>query len=395
MQRSLTIGLIWSQFAAYHVDRCACVARRLAGRAEVLAVEVATRSETYAWEPSGEVAGARKITLFPGQSFDAVPPVRRYRAMLHAVRNCNVVCIGLSYAHFDAILLSWTLRLMGKRVIVFSDSKFEDFQRSAGFEFLKSAILSCYTGAIVAGRRQIEYFRFLGFRKRPVLPGYDGVDLDRIRAQAGGVLAPDGAAFDERSFVFVGRFVPKKNLFTLLEAYAIYASAAGASAHRLCLAGGGEQEAALKKAAHDLGVESMVDFPGFLDAAAVARLLSAALALILVSWEEQWGLVVNEALAFGLPVIASYEVGARDALVANLINGFVVESSKPADIARAMLELCNRETWERMVAASHQRAWMGDCGRLADSIELLVDPSSQDATERYERMMVEFSMGKN
>lgn len=395
MQCSLTVGLIWSQFAAYHVDRCEAVARRLAGRAEVIAVEVATTSETYAWEPSGDIAGARKVTLFPGQSFDAIPPFQRFRALLKAVRNCDVVCVGLSYAGMDAILLSWSLRLLGKRVIVFSDSKFDDFQRSVSFEFFKSAILAGYSDAIVAGRRQIEYFRFLGFRKRAVLPGYDGVDLERIRNQAGGIVAPAGADYDTRPFVFIGRFVPKKNLYTLIEGYAAYVAAAGDSPRRLCLAGGGEQEAGLRKAAIDLKVDGLVDFPGFLDSASVARVLSGALALILVSREEQWGLVVNEALAFGLPVIVSYEVGARDALVRNLYNGYVVESSKGEDIARAMLELCNRETWERMVAASHELAWMGHCDRLADAIELLVDPSSTGAAKNIQRMLAEFSMGTN
>ena len=357
-------------------------------------MEVATRSEIYAWEPSGNVSGARKITLFPGQSFEAVPAIRRYLAMLRAVRTCDVVCVGLSYAQIDAILLSWTLRLLGKRVIVFSDSKFDDRQRSVGFEVLKSIILSCYSGAIVAGRRQLDYFRFLGFRKRPVLPGYDTVDVERIRRQAGDDTSVR-ANFEARPFVFVGRFVAKKNLFTLLAAFAVYAAAAGPTPRRLCLVGGGEDEARLRQAANELGIGGLVDFPGFLDAPAVARALSGALALVLVSSEEQWGLVVNEALAVGLPVIVSFEVGSRDALVRNLVNGFVVESNNVDSIARAMHEICDRETWQRLAAASHQRAWLGDCGRLADAIELLVDPLSATAAEGNDRMMAEFAMGRN
>ena len=42
-----TIGLLWAQFAPYHIDRCEAVAERLAGKAEVLAVEVATGSAIY------------------------------------------------------------------------------------------------------------------------------------------------------------------------------------------------------------------------------------------------------------------------------------------------------------------------------------------------------------
>jgi hypothetical protein len=56
----------------------------------------------------------------------------------------------------------------------------------------------------------------------------------------------------------------------------------------------------------------MIDMPGFLASGAVAGLVSGALALILISTEEQWGLVVNEAVLLGLPVIVSEQVGACD-----------------------------------------------------------------------------------
>ena len=75
--KSRPVALLFAQFSAYHIDRCEAVARRFAGRAEVLAVEVATTSATYAWEVSGAVAGARKLTLFPGASYERVGWPRR------------------------------------------------------------------------------------------------------------------------------------------------------------------------------------------------------------------------------------------------------------------------------------------------------------------------------
>jgi len=384
------VGLIWSQFAAYHIDRCEAVARRLGGRCEVLAIEVATTSTLYAWAPSGEVAGARKITLFPGRSFDAISPWHRFRAMLRATRQCDTVCIGLSYAEPDAIGLSWILRLLGKRVIVFSESKFDDRRRSIWFELLKTIVLFGYGAAVVGGRRHLDYFRFLGFRSRPVLPGYDGVGLDRIRRQAGGTLAPQGTPFAERPFLFVGRFVEKKNLFALVEGYARYAQRAGDAARRMVLAGSGEDEAALRHRVAALGVADLVDFPGFLDAEAVSRALSGALALVLVSHEEQWGLVVNEALALGLPAIVSNEVGARDLLVRNLVNGFVVETGCAEGLAQAMFRMgSDAAAWQDMVAASHARAWLGDADRLADALETLLVPGNTETDGRLGRLMAE------
>jgi len=392
-QKKLSIGLIWSQFAAYHVDRCEAVARRFEGRAEVAAIEVATTSTDYAWEPSGGVAGARKITLFPGRSFDSIAALRRFVALLRATRHCDVVCIGLSYGLADAILLSWTLRLMGKRVIVFSESKFDDCQRSVWFEAAKAVVLRCYTGAIVGGRRHIDYFRFLRFGDRPLYPGYDSVGLARIREQGGGVLAPQGPDFETRPFIFVGRFVGKKNLPTLLEAYARYRSLAGAGARRLVLIGSGDEEPLLRRMGGDLGLADWVDFPGFLSASAVSRALSEAIALVLPSREEQWGLVVNEALAFGLPVIVTNEVGSRDLLVRNLLNGFVCESNCADSLARAMLACASdRERWTELVSHSHERAWMGDADRLADALELVLDPACAEPASRVAALMNELEL---
>jgi len=388
-----SIGLIWSQFAAYHIDRCEAVARRFSGRAQIVAVEVATTSTTYAWEPSGDITGAGKITLFPGQSYDSVSGWKRYLALLRAVRGCDTVCVGLSYAAVESILLSWTLRLMGKQLIVFSESKFDDRTRSVWTECGKSLVLRCYGAAVVGGRRHRDYFRFLRFLRRPVVPGYDVVGIERIRRQSGDELAPGGIPWASRQFLFVGRFVDKKNLLCLIEGYARYVATAGAYVRRLILVGSGEEEAAMRALAERHGIAEMIDFPGFLGAEAVSRALAGALALVLPSREEQWGLVVNEALALGLPAIVSGEVGSRDLLVRNLVNGFVIESNSPDGIARAMLQLSTDELcWRQMVDQSHARAWMGDSERLADALEFLLYTDNSEAAQRVARLTEEMEI---
>ena len=392
----ITIGLVWAQFAAYHIDRCEAVARRFHGRATVLAVEVATTSSDYAWEPSGHIAGTQKVTLFPGKSFDQLSSWQRFRATWTALRHCDWVCIGLSYAELSSILLVAMLRLTGSQVVVFSESKFDDRPRNAVGELVKRATLSFYSAAIVGATRHIAYFRMLGFRRRAVLPGYDGVGLDRIRVQGGGQLAPGGRSFELRDFVFVGRFVDKKNLPHLVESFACYVASAGAKAEgrarRLVLVGSGSEEPRLRAMIEALGLSDRVDFPGFLPAQAVSRILADALALVLPSVEEQWGLVVNEALAFGLPVIVSQQVGSRDALVRDGVNGHVVASDSVEQLAHAMLDIAgDRGRWEAMVAASHQRAWLGDCDRLADALELLIEPQNPSARANVDRFLAELA----
>ncbi len=376
------VALLWSQFAAYHVDRCEAVAARLAGRAEVIAVEVATTSTTYAWAPSGAVAGARKVTLFPGEAWERIAPLRRLVRQFALLRHCRMVCVGVGYNAPDIILLAWLLRLCGVDVVVLSESKFDDVPRRAGFELGKTLALLPYCAAVVGGLRHMAYFRFLGFRRRPVVPGYDSVNLARVLAQGGGVRAPGGLTHERRHFIFVGRFVEKKNLLDLIAGYSAYCTAAGASAHRLVLVGAGAQDPTIRARIAALGIAEQVDLPGFLPPEGVSRLLADALALVLVSTVEQWGLVVNEALAFHLPVIVSGAVGARDALVRNLVNGYVIEHGSVAGMAQAMAALMDETNWQRLVMGSRDLAWLGDTERFADAVQLLFDPQANDAAAR-------------
>jgi glycosyltransferase involved in cell wall biosynthesis len=349
----------------------------------VQAVEVATSSELYAWEPSGALAGAEKITLFPNERYEQIGSWRRFRAMLGTLRKSDVVLIGIAYADIPIIALSWLLPLFGVRVIMLNQSKHDDLPRSISFEWLKACTLWPYRAAIVGGLRQMAYRNFLSLRRIPVLPGYASVSARRVLAQAGGVQAPDGLPHGQRHFLCVSRFVPKKNMAELLDGYARYVEQAGATPRRLVLAGSGPLEAMLHARAEELGIAQLVDFTGWRSAAEVARMLGEALALVLVSRVEQWGLVVNEALAVGLPVIASTSVGACDALVRNLVNGYLVEPGSVEGISNAMAALANDEAhWRAMAEASRGLAWLGDAERFADAVECLTFAPAPDAEAR-------------
>ena len=386
-KNSPKIAIVFAQFGAYHIDRCNALARRFAGRADVTAVEVATSSSTYAWEVSGDVCGARKITLFPGESYESVGSLKRFWRQFNALWRCDTVLIGIGYNEADVIMLSWSLALFGVQVILLSESKFDDKPRRLSTELAKSLILAPYCAAVVGGHRHVAYLSFLGFHRRLVMPGYDTVDIGRVRAMGGGEAAPGGVGYAERHFIFVGRFVDKKNLVELVEGYALYAKNAGSKARRLVLIGAGPEELTIRERAKSLGITWLIDFPGFLGAAAVAKRLSQSLALVLPSAEEQWGLVVNEALAFGLPAIISPAVGSGDLLIRNLVNGFVIELGAPEGLASAMTALSEDEgRWRAMVKASNERAWLGDCERLADAAEALITPGNAQAAKRIAKV---------
>lgn len=378
------IALVWTQFAPYHIDRCEAVGERMTGRMDVLAVEVATSSHCYAWAPSGGVERARKITLFPDAVYEDIGMWRRLRAMWRTLRGCRAVFMGIPYSGHDVIVLSWLLRLVGVRVFMMSDSKFDDMHRNVWFELVKSLLLSAYRGALVAGRRQVAYLHFLRFRQRPVLMGYDVVSGDRLRGLAARARAARPLRWEERDFLFVGRFVAKKRLLPLIEAYAAYVAQAGEGARRLVLAGSGPEEPAMRARIAELGLEDRVVFTGFLQEEAVAAAMDRALALLLVSIEEQWGLVVNEAVSLGLPVIVSAQAGASDLLARNLVNGYVVQPGDHEGLAAALQAMAwDEPRWNAKAEQSRALAWRGECGCFADAVELLIDPAAEPAGTRY------------
>ena len=389
------IALIWERYLVNRDDRAAALAERLEGRAEVLAIEVATTTDLYAdFPPSGPVGKAIKQTLFPGRSFDDVKPWRRFLAMFRAVSGCKIVCIGVPYSKPDVLLLVWVLRLLGKKVALASVSKFDDYPRTSGFEFAKRLALAGFHTVIVPGVRSLEYYRFLGFRRSRLLFGGNSISIERVRSQAASALDKTPIPFGERDFVYVGRFIEKKNLSLLIEAFARYCALEPSSRRKLVLIGSGPLEAQLREAAASKVPVGRIEFAGFLSGVALYGRLSQGLGLVLVSISEQWGEVVNEALALGLPLILSEAPGARDVLVRNLVNGFVLENGSTEGVARAMQQLgADEAAWQRMCEASRIRAPLGDVAVFVDAIESLFDPaaaSQQSGIKAYNAAVEEF-----
>jgi hypothetical protein len=197
---------------------------------------------TYGWEASGTLKHAEKVILFPGGNYEELSKLTLFFSVFRALRGCDIVFFGIGYNELYIIALAWILRLMGTRVVMMTDSKFEDSKRHLWFEFMKSQVLAVFQGAVVAGYRQRDYLRFLGFYRRPILLGYDCVGIDRIHAQI--IQDQPPPTYGEKDFICVARMVPK-NLFVLLEAFARYRLRAGAGAQ----ASAGRQRAAGRRAA--------------------------------------------------------------------------------------------------------------------------------------------------
>ncbi len=153
--------------------------------------------------------------------------------------------------------------------------------------------------------------------------------------------------------VSVSRLIPKKNPVFALD---VFREVRAQSRCTLLVVGTGPMEEELRQKVEREGIPDVV-FTGFLDRSEINDAYAAADVFTLLSSEmETFGLVINEAMNFSLPVVASDRVGCTRDLVSTDYNGFVVSPHDPTETAAALTRLVgDAELRERMGAASLER----------------------------------------
>jgi glycosyltransferase involved in cell wall biosynthesis len=213
---------------------------------------------------------------------------------------------------------------------------------------------------LVAGGPQRRYLAGLGMEERLIRDGFDVVDNEHFAIGAATARKDADAlrrqlALPPRYFLASCRFVAKKNLFVLLEAYQGYRGEAGAPAWDLVLLGGGPLETELRAAIAARGLVDSVHLPGFRQYPELPAYYGLAEAFILPSTTEQWGLVVNEAMAAGLPVLVSERCGCSEDLVRPGVNGFRFNPFAPRELMGQMLTIASKDC-DRMAMAQAGQA---------------------------------------
>jgi glycosyltransferase involved in cell wall biosynthesis len=197
------------------------------------------------------------------------------------------------------------------------------------------------------------------FFRRPV----DRAHVGKLRAAFGPGSAPVGC--------FVGRLEREKGLDTLLNALALTATE-----QKLVLVGSGSLEPDLRALARALGISDRIQFTGQVAQQTLPTYLQTVDFLVLPSVttsrsKETWGLVVNEAMNSGLPVIATDAVGAAaGGLVVDGETGRVVPEGDPVALAAAMDELAKDKSKRvRLGATGAKRVLRWNFDAAADAFE--------------------------
>lgn len=269
-----------------------------------------------------------------------------------------IICGGYNYAaSWEALLWSWRHRA---DFVLWSESNGQDIRGGRPWvESLKAYFLRHCDRFVVPGKAALEYLKSLGSSEASILTAPNAVDnaLFASKAEVARLEATEireKLKLPARFILFVGRLVPEKGVFDLLEGYAKLERGLRSEVG-LVFAGDGVSREDLVQRAKEIS-PGVVCFPGFVQREDLAGLYALAEALVLPTHSDTWGLVVNEAMACGLPIIVSTVAGCAPDLVEDGWNGYVVPPRDPAKLSVAIDSLVSQlELRQKMSGRSVER----------------------------------------
>ena len=243
-------------------------------------------------------------------------------------------------------------RRRGVPFVLWSESNILDARKNfRGVEALKRRFIHACQRYVVPGASAAAYLQTFGVAQERIFIAPNAVDVERFSEGAEQARQDSGLRqrlrLPRRYLLYVGRFVRTKGVFDLLAAYAKLPEGIRGDVG-LVLAGDGEEFPELLRQSREIHPGTVL-FPGFLQRNELPAFYALAEALVFPTHSDPWGLVVNEAMACGLPVIVSEVAGCVADLARDGENGYVVGAGDPQALSRAMDRLLNAPELRRQM----------------------------------------------
>lgn len=276
------------------------------------------------------LGGDSKLSVFRPFNYGIVRRLRRGR--FDAVW-CH------SYARLPHLTALIAGRLLGMKVFVRDEASFVSSKPTGARRIIKICFLNSMklvlSGILTIGTKNREYYTAMGFRPDRLFRMPYAVDNEWFAARIAEAAAARetfradlGLEPGRPIALFAAKLQTRKRAQDLIRAFKIVADNPAAGRPYLLIAGDGELRDELRSIAED-APEGSVRFLGFRGQTELPPLYDICDVFVLPSDTEPWGLVTNEAMNAGRPIIATTEVGSAYDLVRDGENGFIVE---PGDI---------------------------------------------------------------
>ncbi len=262
--------------------------------------------------------------LFPGRYSD-VPLYRLVTALMADLfSNPSELVVLPGYHRIEYwTMLMVSILLRRKRAVFCDSTAYDQAKKTRWKEITKALFFRRCDGVFCYGIRSKEYVESYGVDKQKIYYPCQAAALPH-RYDAAAILGyyerNRGEAATISRFLYIGRLAVEKGLYDLLDAFRHVHEQLPET--KLDIVGSGFLEGELMERTRGLGLESAVAFLGTKSPEDIGQLLMSSTALILPSHVEPWGLVVNESLSYGCPVVVSNICGCTPELVLDGVTGY-------------------------------------------------------------------------
>lgn len=335
----LHVAIVWTKFLPYHIARINHLRKRLNAEGHRLtAIEVASRDSLYPF-PDQQVTPEDYVCIFSGKSYRALPPMAIHTRIYSTIERLAPDVVISPSTPFPSGMASIKYCLKKNKFSAIMDDAWQlTDTRGPLITAVKKIIHQIVDAAFIPSPFHASYYEQMGFPPDRIVYGVDVVDNDfysrhsRSAVERGEELRRE-LNLPKKYFIFVGRFIKRKGIETLLQAFRHYRSTAGSAAWDLVLIGDGIEIGEYKVSAQKI---DGVHFVGAQYGEKLCAYYGLAKVLIIPSDVETWGLVVNEAMACRLPVISTSGCGAARALIEEGKNGWIFQPRDHRHLSRLM-----------------------------------------------------------
>jgi glycosyltransferase involved in cell wall biosynthesis len=337
------VAVIWIDWYPYHVARFAGILSAPTLTGKVVGIELVGGVGVHAGLKFREPlpADLPVLTLMPESDWQHAGQRRLAVKLWEALDRIDPQTVLVpGYYTLPAIAAALWAKLHGRRSVLMTESTAEDHARSWAKEAAKSLLIrSLFDFAVAGGAAHRRYLAELNFPMDRVLRFYDVVDNSYFREKSAELRRHAASAFNLPSgyFLYVGRLSQEKNVNGLIDEWTAYRGSGGA--WPLVLVGSGAALDSLQQQAAASPYAADIHFAGHKGSKDLPTYYAFARCFILPSTREPWGLVVNEAMAAGLPVIVSNRCGCAEDLVDPGRNGYIFNPAHPGELTRCLHQM--------------------------------------------------------
>ena len=251
----------------------------------------------------------------------------------------NVIIVG-GFQHLTNWLAFIYSCLTRKSLILFSESTLKDM-RSGNIikEWLKRLFVRYSSGYLVPGIPQVQYLLSLGAKRDKIWIAPNSVDSD-LFSRALDQRKHDKAHIKQELGVkgeiilYVGRMIDEKGVADLIEVFLVVQRRCPLAS--LVLVGEGPDRKMYEAKCRRKNISNVI-FTGFKEQEELSKYYAIADLFVFPTHTDPWGMVINEAMLAGLPIICSFAAGAADSLIKQGENGFL---HKPCDRGAMIDYIC-------------------------------------------------------